>query len=77
MALPPMPCPTTPTPYDDRPDEMMTGCGSTNTFIDASEGDGLVECECGMWFDPAEEYGEDWREKYYVPTLHRDTGVLS
>lgn len=47
-------CPENPTPYDDNPAEMMTGCGAV--FEGSADEEGLVDCpECGMWFTPALE----------------------
>lgn len=60
-------CPTRPTPYDDNPEEMMVGCGCTALFV--SEGDGSVDCACcGIWFQPIEEYGVDWANRYRIGT---------
>jgi len=47
-------CPTTPTPYDDNPDETMAGCG--HEFEAEPDEEGLVDCpNCGMWFNPLKE----------------------
>jgi hypothetical protein len=63
--LPPMPCPTTPTPYDDDPTEMMAGCGSTD--LSEPDREGLIDCGyCGMWFNPTTEYGPDWQSRYRI-----------
>jgi hypothetical protein len=59
----PMRCPTTPKPYDDDPSEMMAGCGSTSLM--GPDREGLMDCnDCGIWFKPAEEYGQDWATRY-------------
>ncbi len=60
-----MRCPTRATPYDDNPTEYMRGCGSAN--LDGPDDEGLVDCfDCGIWFNPSEEFGTDWQSKFYV-----------
>ncbi len=50
---------------DVRPDEPLEGCGSTK--LSEPDREGLIDCiNCGLWFDPVEEYGPNWSKRYYI-----------
>ena len=54
-------------------EEPLDGCGCID--LSGPDHEGLIDCNnCGIWFNPATEYGPDWKDRYRLATENERAG---